>query len=128
MKNSLSNQALIVILSVILALWLSSPRIVQSEERGPEALFLVRDETGEVIQHAVVYAVTADGTKMVTDTDDPRRARIPLEVQSKGGGAILVCAEGYYCGGWMAGDPALVLVDGESFLYLPITLSAVRLH
>jgi hypothetical protein len=46
----------------------------------------------------------------------------------KDGGALLVCAEGYYCGGWTAGDPALILIEGERFLYLSITLAAVRLH
>jgi len=128
LKNLLRSLPPIVALWLVFTFALSCRSTVQPSASGPEALFLVRDETGEIVEHARVYVVTTNGTRMLTDTSDSPRARIPLEVQAEDGGTLLVCAEGYYCGGWMAGDPALELIDGESYLYLSITLAAVRLH
>jgi hypothetical protein len=91
--------------------------------------FIVRDETGEIVGHADIFAVTGDGTREIGQRDPSGvlSARVPRELAEKGKGGVLVCAEGYYCGGWLAGEPELAQLRGEERILLAITLAAVRL-
>lgn len=89
---------------------------------------LVRDETGEVVEHAQVFLLIRGSVTVFSREDGILEARIPRELFSRRAGALLVCAEGYYCGGWLAGDTALAAIQSKELASLTITLAAVRLQ
>lgn len=74
------------------------------EQGSVDVVFLVRDETEDVVKHARVIVVTHDGSVSFGNDEGLLKARVPRELFVEGGGALLVCAEGYYCGGWLANE------------------------
>ncbi len=125
-----TSRTLLQLLVLIIALTCGSRLSAEPppNEEMSEAVLLVRDETSEVIDHATVHFVTSKGVQDVGRASELAKLLIPEDLLAKGEGAVLVCAEGYYCGGWLAGDPALTSLRGAENPFLSITLSAIRLH
>lgn len=90
--------------------------------------FLVRDETGEVVEHAKVFLLIRGNVTVFSREGGILEAPVPRGLFSRRAGALLVCAEGYYCGGWLAGDTALAAIQSKETTSLTITLAAVRLQ
>lgn len=128
MRATSSRLVVTLLIAAALACYPHYKSKLLATDDGAEAAFRVRDGTGEIVEHARVLAVTQEGVRTISKRGDLLRARIPRELLVSGRGALLICAEGYYCGGWVAGDPELLLLEDEIFPYLSITLAPVRLH
>jgi hypothetical protein len=93
-----------------------------------DTFFAVDAEIGMPIEHAQVYLVGTMGVTLFAEADSQGLIRGgPLdEVFASEVKALLVCAEGYYCGGWLVAD--LDVHREEGVRLFTITLASVRLH
>jgi hypothetical protein len=82
----------------------------------------VFDETEGLVGHARAYLVNGLITGAVPSSDGIIKIQLPSETRE---GALLICAEGYHCGGWLLEDlTSMENTHGP----LTITLAALRLR
>jgi hypothetical protein len=93
-----------------------------------ELLFLVRDHHDQIVAHAELVLVSSRGVRHLASTSESGllSARIPDGTSDDG--ALLACAEGYYCSGWLLSDPYLRVSLRSPETLIPITLTPLRLH
>ena len=101
----------------------------QDRSGSGEAWFLVRDPEGDLVKHARIYLVDRDGVSLLATPDSGELLTADLSaITADAEGAILACAEGYYCAGWLLSDPFLQEDRGKRGSSLSIVLSPLRLH
>jgi hypothetical protein len=82
-----------------------------------------------VVEHARVFLVTADGTTLLADrTENGLLVGELPELPAKPEGALLACAEGYYCAGWLLDDPFIEADLRTKGGTISITLTPLVLH
>lgn len=88
-------------------------------------VFMVTDQEGDTVEEARIYLVTSEGVKLLArrrQSGDLLAGDLSAIAPDQDG-ALLACAEGYYCAGWLLQDPFIQPDLGSKGRILWITLT-----
>lgn len=106
----------------------NGPQPISADKPGT-TWFLVLDHQDEEVEHANVFLVSKAGVRLISSREPGGLLVADLSgIATDQEGALLACAEGYYCSGWLLNDPFIQADLRMKGTTLSIILTPIRLH